>query len=131
MRHDYANFGFDRADVIIAVGYELQEFDPVRINPRGDKKIIHIHRFPAEVDAHYDVSVGITAEISASLDALAKAVTKPSNAARAASGSRNCSPPNSPAARSTTASRWRPPGSSPTPEPPWTATTSCWSTPAR
>ena len=34
MRHDYVNFGFDRADLIIAVGYELQEFDPVRINPR-------------------------------------------------------------------------------------------------
>ncbi|MDT7577708.1 MAG: acetolactate synthase large subunit, partial [Pseudonocardiales bacterium] len=31
MRHDYVNFGFDRADVIIAVGYELQEFDPVRV----------------------------------------------------------------------------------------------------
>ena len=36
MRHDYVNFGFDRADVIVAVGYELQEFDPVRINPSGD-----------------------------------------------------------------------------------------------
>ncbi len=74
MRHDYVNFGFDRADVIIAVGYELQEFDPVRINPRGDKKIIHIHRFPAEVDAHYDVAVGLHGEISRSLDAVARAV---------------------------------------------------------
>ena len=34
MRHDYVNFGFDQADVIVAAGYELQEFDPVRINPR-------------------------------------------------------------------------------------------------
>ncbi|EUA43069.1 acetolactate synthase domain protein [Mycobacterium xenopi 3993] len=46
MRHDYVNFGFDNADVVIAVGYELQEFDPVQINPTADKKIIHIHRFP-------------------------------------------------------------------------------------
>jgi acetolactate synthase-1/2/3 large subunit len=60
MRHDYVNFGFDRADAIVAVGYELQEFDPVRINPRGDAKIIHIHRFPAEVDTHYDVAAGST-----------------------------------------------------------------------
>ena len=59
MRHDYVNFGFDQADVIVAAGYELQEFDPVRINPNGDTKIIHIHRFPAEVDAHYDVAVGL------------------------------------------------------------------------
>jgi acetolactate synthase-1/2/3 large subunit len=71
MRHDYVNFGFDNADVIIAVGYELQEFDPVRINPKADKKIIHIHRFPAEVDAHYSVDVGIIGDISESLDAVA------------------------------------------------------------
>lgn len=75
MRHDYVNFGFDDADVVIAVGYELQEFDPVQINPGGDKKIIHIHRFPAEVDAHYPVDVGIIGDISASLDALTDALS--------------------------------------------------------
>jgi acetolactate synthase-1/2/3 large subunit len=75
MRHDYVNFGFDNADVVIAVGYELQEFDPVRINPQADKKIIHIHRFPAEVDAHYPVDVGIIGDISDSLDALAEALS--------------------------------------------------------
>jgi len=73
MRHDYVNFGFDHADVVIAVGYELQEFDPVRINPQADKKIIHVHRFPAEVDMHYSVDVGIIGDISASLNALTDA----------------------------------------------------------
>ncbi|HEX5115785.1 MAG TPA: acetolactate synthase large subunit [Pseudonocardiaceae bacterium] len=76
MRHDYVNFGFDQADVIVAVGYELQEFDPVRINPTGDTRIIHVHRFPAEVDAHYDASVGLHANIGHSLDALASAVDR-------------------------------------------------------
>jgi acetolactate synthase-1/2/3 large subunit len=75
MRHDYVNFGFDHADAVIAVGYELQEFDPVRINPQGDKKIIHIHRFPAEVDAHYSVDVGIIGDISDSLNALTDALS--------------------------------------------------------
>jgi acetolactate synthase I/II/III large subunit len=75
MRHDYVNFGFDHADVVIAVGYELQEFDPVRINPQADKKIIHIHRFPAEVDAHYSVDVGIIGDISDSLDDVADALS--------------------------------------------------------
>jgi uncharacterized protein YjhX (UPF0386 family) len=73
MRHDHVNFGFDRADLIIAVGYELQEFDPVRINPQGNTKIIHLHRFPAEVDGHYDVAVGLHSDIGRSLDALADA----------------------------------------------------------
>ena len=74
MRHDYVNFGFDQADAIIAVGYELQEFDPVRINPDSDKKIIHIHRFPAEVDLHYEVEVGLQSDIGRTLNALAKEV---------------------------------------------------------
>ncbi|MFZ0664321.1 MAG: acetolactate synthase large subunit [Acidimicrobiales bacterium] len=76
MRHDYVNFGFDEADVIVSVGYELQEFDPVRINPKGDKLILHLSRVPAEVDSHYDVEVGIQADIGRSLDALAKAVNR-------------------------------------------------------
>jgi acetolactate synthase I/II/III large subunit len=70
MSRDYANFGFEKSDLIISVGYELQEFDPVRINPDGDKPIIHVHRFPAEVDAHYSVDVGIIADLGASLTAL-------------------------------------------------------------
>ncbi|TMI18672.1 acetolactate synthase large subunit [Candidatus Bathyarchaeota archaeon] len=76
MVHDYANFGFDQADVILSVGYDMQEFDPVKINPTGDKQIIHIHRYPAQVDAHYHLAVGIQGDISESLDALARE-TKP------------------------------------------------------
>jgi acetolactate synthase I/II/III large subunit len=74
MRHDYVNFGFDQADAIVAVGYELQEFDPVRINPGCDKKIIHIHRFPAEVDLDYEIEVGLQSDIASTLTALAAAV---------------------------------------------------------
>lgn len=74
MAHDYVNFGFDNADVVIAVGYELQEFDPVQINPEADKKIIHVHRFPAEVDVHYSVDVGIIGDINASMNALTDAL---------------------------------------------------------
>jgi acetolactate synthase-1/2/3 large subunit len=76
MSHDYVNFGFDEADVIVSVGYELQEFDPVRINPGGDKRIIHLSRIPAEVDAHYGVEVGVQADIGRTLDALAAATTR-------------------------------------------------------
>jgi acetolactate synthase-1/2/3 large subunit len=76
MSRDYVNFGFDEADVIVCVGYELQEFDPVRINPAGDKRILHLSRSPAEVDAHYDVEVGVQADISRTLDALAGATTR-------------------------------------------------------
>jgi acetolactate synthase I/II/III large subunit len=73
MSHDYVNFGFDEADVIVSVGYELQEFDPIRINPGRDKRILHLSRLPAEVDAHYDIEVGVQADVSHTLDALAAA----------------------------------------------------------
>ena len=76
MHRDYSNFGFENADVIVCVGYELQEFDPVKINPGADKRILHLHRFPAETDAHYPVSVGIQADISQTLDALARVCTR-------------------------------------------------------
>jgi acetolactate synthase I/II/III large subunit len=74
MRHDYVNFGFDQADTVVAVGYELQEFDPVRINPQCDKRIVHVHRFPAEVDLHYEIEVGLQSDIGHTLDALAAEV---------------------------------------------------------
>jgi len=74
MRRDYVNFGFDLTDLIICVGYELQEFDPARVNPDGRKRIIYVHRFPAEVDVHFSIDVGIEGDISASLRALAEAV---------------------------------------------------------
>ena len=73
MARDHVDAGLDDADLIIAVGYEFQELDPVRINPRGDKQIVHVHRLPAEVDAHYPVEVGVEGGIATSLDALAAA----------------------------------------------------------
>ncbi|MGD0827561.1 MAG: acetolactate synthase large subunit [Desulfobaccales bacterium] len=74
MVHDYVNFGFDQADVIISVGYELQELAPVAINPQGDKQILHLHRFPAMVDANYQVAVDVEGDIPAALEALAAKV---------------------------------------------------------
>jgi len=79
MRRDYVNFGFDQADVVLCVGYELQEFSPAQINPSADKQIIHIHTFPAEVDDHYTLAVGIEGNIALTLDELAQQLApKPS-----------------------------------------------------
>jgi acetolactate synthase I/II/III large subunit len=75
MRHDYTNFGFDQADVVIAVGYDLVEYPPERWNPNGDKRIINLSHTVAEVDAHYSLAVGVEGNITASLDALAAAAT--------------------------------------------------------
>ena len=68
---DYVSCGFDRADVVIAVGYDLVEYAPERWNPDGDKKIIHVDQLPAEVDEHYIVSVGVLGDIALSLQRIA------------------------------------------------------------
>ncbi|MEP6476967.1 MAG: acetolactate synthase large subunit [Actinomycetota bacterium] len=76
MVKDYANFGFDMADAVVAVGYDLVEYPPSRWNPLRDKQIIHVHRTVAEVDAHYTLAVGLQAGIGEALDAIA-AATRP------------------------------------------------------
>jgi acetolactate synthase-1/2/3 large subunit len=65
--HDYVSCGLDRADAVICVGYDLVEYAPERWNPRRDKRIVHIDPSPAEVDAAYQVAVGVQGAIAESL----------------------------------------------------------------
>lgn len=74
MRHDYGNFAIDRSDLIITVGFSIQQFDPVKINPHCNKKIIHVNTFQEDTDTHYNVTVNIVADINASLEALIQAL---------------------------------------------------------
>ena len=48
-------YAFERADVVICVGYDMVEYHPDMWNPNNDKKIVHIDALPAEVDGHYIV----------------------------------------------------------------------------
>ncbi|PST47438.1 acetolactate synthase large subunit [Bifidobacterium callitrichos] len=74
MRHDYENFAFDEADLIIAVGFSIQQFDPKKINPNDDKTIIHINTFIEDTDAHYSTALNIMGNIDATLKALIAAL---------------------------------------------------------
>ena len=131
MVKDYANFGFDTADVVVAVGYDLVEYSPARWNPMGDKQIIHVHRSVAEVDANYTLAVGVQGNIAETLDAIGALVLR-STTSRARS--RPCatwSARSSTAVRPTPASRWRRRASWRTCARRWAATTSCCATRAR
>lgn len=66
-QHDYANCGFDRADLVIGVGYDLADYGPEAWNPRGDKKIVNIDFVSSEVDFHYCPSVELLGNIGESL----------------------------------------------------------------
>jgi acetolactate synthase-1/2/3 large subunit len=76
MVRDYANFGFDEADVVVAVGYDLVEYAPERWNPNRDKRIVHVHRTVAEVDDAYELEVGVQGDIGETLDAIAAAAAE-------------------------------------------------------
>jgi len=67
---DHVLTGFDRADLVICVGYDLVEYAPARWNPDGAKQIIHIDTQPAEVDAQYQPEVELIGDIGVALEKL-------------------------------------------------------------
>jgi acetolactate synthase-1/2/3 large subunit len=66
-QRDYISCGFDRTDLVIAVGYDLIEYSPKRWNPNGKIAIVHIASQPAEVDSSYVPEVEVVGDITDSL----------------------------------------------------------------
>ncbi len=64
---DFIHCGFEGADVIICIGYDLVEYHPHLWHPSRDRIIIHIDTMPAEVDAYYTVKVGVVGDIKHAL----------------------------------------------------------------
>ncbi|MEN8106711.1 MAG: acetolactate synthase large subunit [Pseudomonadota bacterium] len=73
--NDYISIGFNKADVIICVGYDLVEYHPYLWHPTRDRSIIHIDHSPAETDAHYPVTVGVIGDLKHSLVRIAGLAT--------------------------------------------------------
>ncbi len=71
---DHVLTGFDRSDLVIAVGYDLVEYAPSRWNPDGRKRVIHIDTAPADVDAAYRPEVELIGDIEGTLRRLLAAV---------------------------------------------------------
>ena len=60
----------DRADVLIAIGYDAVEYDPVLWNHHLERTIVHIDSIPAEIDNHYQPTVELIGDVGATLTAL-------------------------------------------------------------
>ena len=60
---DYALAGFDDADVVITVGYDLVEHAPSNWNPRRDKKIVCIDSVPSEVDENFITEIDLVGDL--------------------------------------------------------------------
>jgi acetolactate synthase-1/2/3 large subunit len=60
---DYAMAGFDDADVVIAIGYDLVEHAPKHWNPGRDKRIVVIDSEQAEIDEYFTPAVELVGDI--------------------------------------------------------------------
>jgi acetolactate synthase-1/2/3 large subunit len=67
-QRDYISCGFDHADLVIAIGYDLIEYSPKKWNPDGKIPIVHINATHAEIDSSYIPEVEVVGDISDSLD---------------------------------------------------------------
>lgn len=66
-KRDYISCGFDRTDLVVAVGYDLVEFSPKKWNPNGEIPIVHVGMTPSEIDSSYIPQVDVVGDISDSL----------------------------------------------------------------
>jgi acetolactate synthase I/II/III large subunit len=69
--NDYAMAGFEDADVVVAIGYDLVEHAPEHWNPNGDKQIIVIDSVAAEIDEFFVPEVELIGDIAHVLARLA------------------------------------------------------------
>ncbi len=60
---DYSLAGFEDADVVITVGYDLVEHAPSHWNPRRDKQIVCVDTTPVEVDEHFITAVDVIGDL--------------------------------------------------------------------
>jgi acetolactate synthase I/II/III large subunit len=69
---DYTLAGFDEADVVLAIGYDLVEHSPEHWNPGRDKTIICIDSVAAEIDAYFTPEVELVGDLYSVLARLAE-----------------------------------------------------------
>jgi len=69
---DYALAGFEDADVVITVGYDLVEHAPKNWNPSRDKKIVCVDTVAAEVDEYFMTEVDLIGDLCHILTRLAE-----------------------------------------------------------
>lgn len=67
---DHIACGFDHADLIIAIGFDIEEYAPSVWNPKGKTPILHIDTQDAEIDSSYPVKVSLTGDIKDNLERL-------------------------------------------------------------
>ncbi|HCT65498.1 MAG TPA: acetolactate synthase large subunit [Lachnospiraceae bacterium] len=69
---DYVDRVLAKADLVIAVGYDIVEYNPRKWNGDNHAKIIHISTQPADVNKNYEPSLELIGSIADSLEEINK-----------------------------------------------------------
>lgn len=64
---DYVNKLIESSDLVIAVGYDIVEYTPIKWNINGKIKIIHIDTRPSHINKLYQPNVEVVGDISDAL----------------------------------------------------------------
>ncbi len=75
-QRDYISCGFDQADLVIAIGYDLIEYSPKKWNPNADIPIVHISVTPAQIDRSYIPIAEVVGNISDALQEILNRVDR-------------------------------------------------------
>lgn len=58
------------SDLIIAIGFDLVEYDPVIWNEDKSRRIVNINTYPSETDSHFQCDFDLTGEIGRTIEDL-------------------------------------------------------------
>jgi acetolactate synthase-1/2/3 large subunit len=73
---DYITCGFQKADLIITIGFDMAETPPENWNPDGQTPILHIDTEEAEIDSHYPVALNVVGDIKENLEQLVETLSE-------------------------------------------------------
>lgn len=68
---DYANLILEKADLVIAIGYDIVEYAPIKWNKNPRHKIIHVSNSQAHINKYYQCAVQVVGDIADSLAKIA------------------------------------------------------------
>jgi acetolactate synthase-1/2/3 large subunit len=78
-KHDFMMKAFQNADLIILVGYDVLEFQPVFWNVGGEKRVAHVAPFPSDLVRGYRPDLQVIGDISLTLSSMVLSPTRRKN----------------------------------------------------
>jgi acetolactate synthase-1/2/3 large subunit len=64
---DRISIAIDDADLVIALGFDMVEYQPQLWNPDSSKRVLHVDFLPAEIDVHYHPQIELVGDLAHAL----------------------------------------------------------------